>query len=69
MDAHLVFWIYYSSSTLSSGNSTILTGDLYKNPKLFITLFHEDKAINTNPWYLHCEVLYTFISLCVQLIT
>ena len=63
MDAHLAFWIYYSSVTLSSGNFSTLTGDLYKDPKLFITLFHEDNAINTNPWYLHCEVLYTFISL------
>ena len=57
------------SATLSSGNSTILTGDIYEDPKLFFTLFHKDNAKNTNPWYLHCEVLYTFISLCVQLIT
>ena len=57
MYMHLVFWIYYLSATFSS------------DPKLFIALFHEDNAINTKPWYLHCEVLYTFISLCVHLIT
>ena len=53
----LVFCIYYSSAMLSSGNFAILTGDLYKDSKLFVALFHEENTINTNPWYLHCKVL------------
>ena len=57
MDTHLVFCIYYSSVTLSSGHFATLTGDLYEDSKLFIALFYEENAIKTNPWYLHCEVL------------
>ena len=57
---HLVFCIYYSGATLSSGNFVFLIGDLYEDSKLFVTLFHEDNVINTNPWYLHCEVLTPF---------
>ena len=69
MDAHLVFWIYYLIATVYFRTSLSLLSLLVIVMKIYSyssLCFSYIMQINTNPSYLHCKVLDTFISLCVQ---
>ena len=69
MDVHLVSWIYYLIATVYFQTLLQLLSLQVTVMKIFSYLPLCSSYItqtNTNPLYLYCEVLDTFISFCVQ---
>ena len=65
MDMHLVFYVYRD---FIYQNCTVLAGDLYEGPKVFVAPFTKYMVINTSHITFIVNLFQVSINFCVQLV-